>query len=121
MGLDMYLTSVGESGKKEVAYWRKANQIRQWLVEHDLIEYDDDCVERLISRDKLEELIEDCKFVLDNRDKASSVLPVSDGFFFGSQEYDKYYFEHLEDTIEMLTKALAGAANDTVFIYHDSW
>lgn len=38
MGLDMYLTSVGVSGKKEVAYWRKANQIRQWLVEHDLIE-----------------------------------------------------------------------------------
>ena len=39
MGLDMYLyKKVKNAKKQEVAYWRKANQIRGWFVRHGLIE-----------------------------------------------------------------------------------
>lgn len=40
-------------------------------------------------------------------DKASYLLPTRDGFFFGGTEYDEYYFKDLEDTKDILERAIA--------------
>lgn len=122
MGLDMYLyKKVKGSEKQDVAYWRKANQIRGWFVKQGLIEDDDDCVERPITRNNLEELVNDCERVLADRTLAQEILPCTRGFFFGSDEYDEYYFADLEDTIDQLNTVLETSTDEDEFIYTDSW
>ena len=43
------------------------------------------------------------------------------GFFFGSTDYDEYYWEDLENTKTMLTDILAEPEDDAEFIYRASW
>lgn len=100
MGLDMGLNRNGE----EVGYWRKANQIREWFVNH-LDDFNDEG-DTKITEENCEDLLETCKEVLADHDKAPELLPTSIGFFFGSQEYDEYYFEDLADTVEILENVL---------------
>lgn len=116
MGLDMYLHNAkGE----QVAYWRKANAIRGWLVEHKIIEADDNCVRRVISKEQIAELIADCKKVLENRSLAEEIMPTTEGFFFGSQGYDDMYAEDLQATVDQLSPLLEQDYN--FWIYHDWW
>jgi hypothetical protein len=116
MGLDMELKN---SRDETVATWRKANQIRGWLVSHEIIQYDDDCVDRIITKKQIKELVNDCKKVLENHDLAKELLPTTDGFFFGSQKYDEWYFKDLQSTVEKLSPLLEQI--DENYIYHDWW
>lgn len=88
----------------EIAYWRKANAIHKYFV--DLSGRDDDCRPIQISVSDLVKLVELCKEVLKNKNKASEILPTQDGFFFGSTEYDDMYFDDIEETIKMLEPAI---------------
>lgn len=95
----------------EVGYWRKANQIHNWFMQNCARrdEYDnpiDDCRPIEITVDKLEELLDTCKKVLADHSLAGSLLPTTDGFFFGSTEYDDYYFGELEQTVEIIEPVL---------------
>lgn len=104
-----------------VAYWRKANAIHQWFVDN-VQEGEDDCREYWVSREHLQELIDLCKVILADRAKAGELLPTQSGFFFGGTDYDDWYFQDLEATVERLEKVLADPAfekND--FYYQASW
>lgn len=95
----------------EVGYWRKANQIHNWFMQNcaERDEYDnpiDDCRPIEITVDKLEALLDTCKKVLADHSLADSLLPTTDGFFFGSTEYDDYYFGELEQTVEIIEPVL---------------
>ena len=95
----------------EVGYWRKANQIHNWFMQNcaNRDEYDnpiDDCRPIEITVDKLEELLDTCKKVLADHSLAGSLLPTTDGFFFGSTEYDDYYFGEIEQTVEIIEPVL---------------
>lgn len=110
-------------GKFEVAYWRKANQIRQWFVNH-IREFcpSDNEEYYKVTKKLLEKLIEDCNYVLDNHDEAENILPSSSGFFFGNTDYDEYYFNQLENTIEMCEKVINETDWDNeVVVYTESW
>ena len=48
----------------------------------------------------LDELQSTCQQVLDNRKKANKLLPTTSGFFWGSIDYDDYYFNDVERTIK---------------------
>lgn len=51
---------------EQVGYWRKANQIHNWFVEH-VQDGEDDCAyHHECTREVLEELLETCKTVLDS-------------------------------------------------------
>ena len=115
MGLDMSLYNKKD---EEVMYWRKANQIRGWLVSHNIIEDDDNCVERPVSNDNLKSLIEDCKAVLNDHSLAEKLLPCTSGFFFGSDEFDEWYYEQLQETVDKL-EPLVSTGED--FTYEDWW
>jgi Asp-tRNA(Asn)/Glu-tRNA(Gln) amidotransferase B subunit len=67
---------------EEVGYWRKANQIHNWLVQN-VQEGEDDCGEYDVHEEQLEELLELCKKVLANNELAKELLPSQSGFFFG--------------------------------------
>lgn len=107
------------SVEMEVAYWRKVNSVHKWFVDT-CQDGEDDCRQTYVSREQLEALLELCKAVVADHSKADDLLPTQDGFFFGSTEYDEWYFKDLEDTVRQLENALQ--LDDTWdFVYHSSW
>lgn len=116
MGLDMFLRN---SKDEQVAYWRKANQIRGWLVSSGIIEEDDNCTPRVVKKEELKLLVEDCKKVLENHELAEEVMPPTSGFFFGSAELDEWYYKDLEQTVKMLEPLLQ--EEDEYYVYSDWW
>ena len=144
MGLDMYLTAkryvsdwnseddgLNESLNKldipypvklleiEAMYWRKANAIHKWFVDN-VQDGVDNCAEYFVDRTNLEKLLKICKAVKSAPETAPVLLPTTNGFFFGGTEYDSYYLEDINSTIDALEKALQ--QNDRVeFFYSSSW
>lgn len=98
-----------------VAYWRKANAIHKWFV--DVSGEEDNCQRIYVSGKKLKELVDLCKKVLKKHKLASELLPTQSGFFFGSTEYDEYYFDDLKSTVEKLKDI----DEDGEYVYQASW
>ncbi len=104
----------------QVAYWRKANQIHKWFVDH-VQDGNDNCEEYRVTRDQLQLLVDNCKLVLMNKEEAPNLLPPQEGFFFGSYEYDEFYWQDIQDTIEQLEKILNEYPEEWDFQYQSSW
>lgn len=141
MGLDMYLTAEryfwndeekphldcipeGYQTKTvtvQVAYWRKANAVHRWFVDN-IQDGKDECLAHFAPREKLLELCQLCQKVLDDPDQAAELLPTTNGFFFGTTDYDEWYFADLKETIRQITAALAiFPENQWDFEYRSSW
>jgi hypothetical protein len=103
--------------EEEVGYWRKANQIHSWFVDN-VQDGVDDCGEYCVNYDTLSKLLDLCKKVQNDHSLAESLLPVTSGFFFGSTNYDEWYFEQIKNTIEILEDALS---EGNYFYYSSSW
>jgi len=110
-----------------VAYWRKANAIHAWFV-RECQDGEDDCRISYVPREKLETLRDLCveitnqKSLANKRKMAFKNLPTQPGFFFGSTEYNEWYWANLEYTAETLTKILESAElKDHEFSYFGSW
>lgn len=99
-----------------VAYWRKVNCVHRYFLEHTGTEVDD-CKPIVVRGDIVKELVDTCKKILADHSKAEELLPTQEGFFFGSTEYDEYYFADIEDII----KQLENLDFDTDYIYEASW
>lgn len=107
--------------KVKVGYWRKDNQIHKWFVDN-VQEGEDNCQEYFVSADKLTELHNLCRKVLDDHSQAKTLLPAHEGFFFGSYEYDEWYFKGVERTAEILKNLLDNPKFvDWDFYYDSSW
>lgn len=57
--------------------------------------------------------------VIENPEVAKELLPTGEGFFFGSCDYDEWYYKDLKYTQEVLTEALKDELAD--FEYNSSW
>ena len=55
------------------------------------------------------------------RDKAKDILPTSRGFFFGSDHYDDYYFDQLQETIDSITPILSDGDIKDGDLYYYGW
>lgn len=102
-----------------VAYWRKANHIHAWLINNGTNKEEDYYCH--ISIDKLKELKDVCKHVLDDHSLADTLLPTQSGFFFGSTDYDKWYFEDLKDTIRILENIIDTHTDEYRYVYIASY
>ena len=102
-----------------MGYWRKANQIHGWFVDN-VQNGVDECQRSWVEEEQLKKLKAICQKVLDNPERASELLPTQSGFFFGSTEYDEYYFKDLKDTIEIIDKCLENEMPGDYY-YHSSW
>jgi hypothetical protein len=145
MGLDMYLTARQSTFKGwknaklynklvkeapfaldfanlevQVAYWRKSNQIHSWFVKN-VQGGVDNCEEYHVTRDQLQLLLDNCKLVLINKEEAPNLLPPQEGFFFGSYEYDEFYWQDIQDTIDQIERVLNEYPEDWDFKYQSSW
>lgn len=136
---------------EEVGYWRKANQIHNWFVENvqngndDCRDYyvDPEDLQKLL--DTVNEVLNSIELIdgevingytikdgksipikepgkiIKDPTIADKLLPTSEGFFFGSTEYNEYYYEDLVHTKNILEKALAQNDLFSDYYYHSSW
>lgn len=136
----------------EIGYWRKANAIHYWFVKNVQNDVDDcgcyevckNQLENLLSTCKRVKEIAVLEYslvsdgvrfengqavhnyvngkVIANKDEIAAILPSCGGFFFGSTDYDEYYMQDIEETINILEKVLAETDFDKyVVYYHSSW
>jgi hypothetical protein len=104
----------------EVAYWRKANAIHGWFVDNVQGGVDECHPSQEFGNEVLQQLVDLCKEVLAHPEQAESRLETRSGFFFGSTEYDEYFFEDVRNTIEMLEQVIADNPHGTYY-YRSSW
>jgi hypothetical protein len=115
-----------------VGYWRKANAIHNWFVQN--VQDDrDECQKSYVSPQNLRDLREACQAVLAT--KNNSLVSVQEvaidvglapkaGFFFGSQEYDEWYFGDLEYTVTTINRLEGSGLFDNAWTdieYQASW
>jgi hypothetical protein len=107
--------------RERVAYWRKANAIHKWFVDN-CQDGVDECQESPLTYEELNTLLELCKRIKANNSLAGELLPTQSGFFFGSTDYDNWYFEDINSTIEQLELVLKEPdAKMSDYIYRSSW
>jgi hypothetical protein len=103
---------------EEAGYWRKQNQIHRWFVEN-VQNGVDNCGEYYVDTDDLKTLLELCEKVKADNSLADSLLPSASGFFFGGTEYDEWYFNGIDNTIEILKESLEDERGE--YYYSSSW
>ena len=101
-----------------MGYWRKVNSVHNWFVEI-CGGGIDECQKMYVNRQHLEELKSLCEQVLANHSLAEELLPTSAGFFFGSTDFDEYYFKDLEYTVKVIDRCLKSKFD--YFEYQASW
>jgi hypothetical protein len=103
---------------EEAGYWRKANAIHKWFVDN-CQNGVDDCRDAYVGFDDLQALLDLCRIVIIDKSKAEQLLPSTSGFFFGNTEYDEWYYNDIQNTIDILEKALED--KDGEYYYSSSW
>ena len=103
---------------QESAYFRKVNFLYKYYSE---IMKDESCI---VSKQDIEELIKTCENVLShigNVDYAIENLPTTGGFFFGSTEYNNYYWEDVNDCLNQMKKLHKAMGNEDFALWSFSW
>ena len=60
--------------------------------------------------------------IIEDSSVAERLLPSTSGFFFGNTDYNQYYVEDIESTIDIITKVLETTDFETQMIYYvSSW
>lgn len=101
MGLDIALYKTKST---KIADFRKVNFLFKFFEDR-IGDNDPTTIE--VTTDDLRELGNRCSEVLTDHTLAETLLPTCSGFFFGSTEYDDYYFKdvlRVLDTCESLLK-----------------
>lgn len=114
------LSDFGSYVEVPAAYWRKQNAIHQWFVDNCQGGMDD-CREAYVSREQLEELLSICAQIVADPSLAQQLLPTQSGFFFGSTDYDDWYFDGLRETVDRLRMLLNDVPHEWEFYYQSSW
>ena len=119
---------------EQVGYWRKANEIHKWFVDHVQDGFDDCKYHHEVTEGKLRELLAVCRKVTEYFHTNSNgeivvdcigcenELPTETGFFFGSTEYDEWYVQDVEYTEELCEKLLKETDFEAeALFYVSSW
>lgn len=100
------------------SYFRKVNFIYEFY-RNELV--NEEC---LVSKGSILELIETCKDVLSHKgdeEYAEEHLPTTGGFFFGSTNYDKWYWEDVKDCLKQMEKLYKTLEDDDLAYWIFSW
>lgn len=126
---------------RELAYFRKANAIHKWFVTN-VQDGVDDCAPYIVSLEQLAKLRDVCVTILEAAslspkdfplkedlhisveavEKAKELLPTTPGFFFGTSDYDNWYFRDLAYAVQEFDVILNNPkfTKQTLF-YQASW
>ena len=104
---------------KEIYYWRKSSAIHKWFsnqTEHGL----GNCETLEVTKEMLQDFI----FILEEVIKCKNgeeKLPTTSGFFFGSMEYDEWYYEDLKRTLTKFKSLIDSFDFGKEKIYYHGW
>lgn len=100
---------------KEVAYFRKVNFLLPFF------EYGENCSRLEIDDYKIDELLDKCKQVLEDHSLAETLLHTQDGFFFGSIEYDDWYFDDVKEVYDKFSEIAEDFNSDEDMLVMVCW
>ena len=110
MGLDIYFLKKKKEGDEELGYFRKVNFLVQFFEDRGYkIE---NCVPITITKEDVYSLKECCEQVLGDHSLANAYLPTCAGFFFGSTDYDEYYFSDVDRVLDFCNETLIPEIED---------
>ena len=123
MGLDQEfrVRQRGRDDYEQLAYFRKVNFLHHFIETVVLDNQPTNTDDIDLSTDTLKDLIDRCESVLANHDIAALLLPTASGFFFGSTDYDEWYFRDVERVLEAARKALAMQLEGAEVVYWSWW
>lgn len=141
MGLDMYLQTVKTEHsypdgtpeapyqgrhithitKEDVGYFRKFNALHGYISATATPYGIENCQDVYLSAEYIEETLEMLKDLKAHPEKVAEVLPPTDGFFFGSQEVDEYYWQNVDDAIETFQRILDTVDFTKVDVIYYAW
>jgi len=101
-----------------IACWRKANQIHKYVIDN-FGNGVDNQKSIYLADEHLKQILDVVKEVGNDPVKAEKLLPPTEGFFFGSQEIDRCYWQDLAYTKDVLEKTLA-YQNEQARIYKEA-
>ena len=112
---------------ENMAYFRKFNALQNYFEE----KFNLDNCEKVIMEDYIyEDLLDRTTKVLtahqqktqtEAEEIAIKLLPNTEGFFYGSQEYDEYYYEDVEKLIDDLQRMKKMELDDDEDIIYTCW
>ena len=91
MGLDIFLT---KKKRTNIGYFRKVNFLVKFFEDKGFDVPNQTPL--AIMREDAEELLSKCEEVLKDHSKGPELLPTMSGFFFGSTDYNDYYYDDVE-------------------------
>ena len=91
MGLDVFIT---KKRRSKIGYFRKVNFLVKFFEKKGFDVSNQTPL--VIKKEDAEELLYRCEEVLLDRSKGPELLPTMSGFFFGSTDYDNYYYDDVE-------------------------
>jgi hypothetical protein len=101
----------------EDMYYRKVNFLYAYFA--DRLD-NEQCIVTLADCKKI---IKYAETILETRDTdlAAKLLPTQSGFFFGSTEYNDYYFDDVRDVLEQFSEYIDDWTDDTIGWVYFSW
>lgn len=101
----------------EDMYYRKVNCLYAYFA--DRLDHE----QCLVTKADVEDIIDRASKVLLAHDEETSaeLLPTQGGFFFGSTEYNEWYYDDIADVYKQFTKYLEDWTDDTIGWVYFSW
>lgn len=101
--------------RKEIAYFRKINFLMEFF------NYEGNCEYKEIPLECFDDLKDRCEQVLADHSLADELLPTQSGFFFGSTDYDDWYFKDVQEVKDFCEKVLAETQPDEIIEMYCWW
>lgn len=119
MGLDIFLT---KKKRTNIGYFRKVNFLVKFFEDKGFDVPNQTPL--AIMREDAEELLSKCEEVLKDHSKGPELLPTMSGFFFGSTDYNDYYYDDVEAVRDYVKDKLLpefDALEEGEDIYFETW
>ena len=119
MGLDIFLT---KKKRTNIGYFRKVNFLVKFFEDKGFDVPNQTPL--AITREDAEELLSKCEEVLKDHSKGPELLPTMSGFFFGSTDYDDYYYDDVEEVRDYVKDKLLpefDTLEEGEDIYFETW
>lgn len=104
---------------ESVGYWRKFNALHNWFV-NNIQDGEDNCEDSWISEQQLKQLLNILEKIHSKKCSPEELMPTQSGFFFGSIEYDEYYYQNVADSIDIIKTVLEETDFSQASIYYQS-
>lgn len=125
MGLDLYLYTQSKPGAQlgeqlprvEVAYFRKFNALIKWVDTH--VQKVTNCEDIMLDKKHLQTLLQTLEQLTGQN--CGHHFPTTEGFFFGSTQYDAWYWQDVGRLRKVLKKLLKETDFGKSVIYFYAW